>query len=251
MRPSLLPGLLSAAQRNLNRSAESVRLFEIGRRYLGDKEHLTAGVVLTGERTPRGWATGKAQSFDAFDAKAEALALLEAAGAPIENLQVMAEVGAHYHPGQSGTLRLGPKTVLASFGMLHPTTAKAFDLSGAVAACEVYLDTVPAKRTSGFMRTAYMPPALQVVRRDFAFLVPVDVTSEVLVRAVKGADKAAITDARLFDVFTGAGVPEGRKSLAVEVTLQPAEKSFAEEELAAIAAKVVAVAEKLGATLRG
>jgi phenylalanyl-tRNA synthetase beta chain len=251
MRPSLLPGLLSAAQRNLNRSAESVRLFEIGRRYLTDKEHLTAAVVLAGERTPRGWATGKAQSFDAFDAKAEALALLEAAGAPIENLQVMTEVGAHYHPGQSGTLRLGPKTVLASFGMLHPTTAKAFDLSGAVAACEVYLDTVPAKRTSGFMRTAYMPPALQVVRRDFAFLVPVDVTSEVLVRAVKGADKAAITDARLFDVFTGPGVPEGRKSLAVEVTLQPAEKSFAEEELAAIAAKVVAVAEKLGATLRG
>jgi phenylalanyl-tRNA synthetase beta chain len=251
MRPSLLPGLLSAAQRNLNRSAESVRLFEIGRRYLGDKEHLTAGVVLTGERTPRGWATGKAQSFDVFDAKAEALALLEAAGAPIENLQVMAEVGAHYHPGQSGTLRLGPKTVLASFGMLHPTTAKAFDLGGAVAACEVYLDAVPAKRTSGFMRTAYMPPALQVVRRDFAFLVPVDVMSDALVRAVKGADKAAITDARLFDVFTGAGVREGLKSLAVEVTLQPAEKSFAEEELAAIAAKVVAAAEKLGATLRG
>jgi phenylalanyl-tRNA synthetase beta chain len=251
MRPSLLPGLLSAAQRILNRSAESVRLFEIGRRYLADKEHLTAGVVLTGERTPRGWATGKAQAFDAFDAKAEALALLEAAGAPIENLQVMAEVGAHYHPGQSGTLRLGPKTVLASFGMLHPMTAKAFDLGGAVAACEVYLDAVPAKRTSGFMRTAYMPPALQVVRRDFAFLVPVDVMSDALVRAVKGADKAAITDARLFDVFTGAGVPEGRKSLAVEVTLQPAEKSFAEEELAAIAAKVVAAAEKLGATLRG
>ncbi len=251
MRPSLLLGLLSAAQRNLRRSADSVRLFEIGRRYLADKEHPTASVVLAGERSGRGWATGKAQAFDAFDAKAEALALLEAAGAPIENLQVMGEAGTHYHPGQSGTLRLGPKTVLASFGMLHPATAKAFDLGGAVAACEVYLDAVPAKRSGGFMRPAFAPPALQVVRRDFAFLVPADTASDVLARAVKGADKAVITEARLFDVFTGTGVPEGQKSLAVEVTLQPAERSFTEEELAAIAAKVVAAAAKLGATLRG
>jgi phenylalanyl-tRNA synthetase beta chain len=251
MRPSLLSGLLSAAQRNLDRSADSVRLFEIGRRYLADSEHLTAGVVLAGESTARGWATGKAQAFDAYDAKAEALALLEAAGAPVENLQVMGEAGAHYHPGQSGTLRLGPKTVLASFGMLHPATAKAFDLSGAVAACEVYLDAVPAKRGSGFMRAAYSPPALQVVRRDFAFLVPLDLASDTLVRAVKGADKGVIADARLFDMFTGTGVPEGQKSLAVEVTLQPVDKSFTEEELGAVAAKVVAAAAKLGATLRG
>jgi len=251
MRPSLLPGLLSAAQRNLSRSADSVRLFEIGRRYLADSEQLTAGVVMAGERRARGWATGKAQTFDAFDAKAEALALLEAAGAPVENLQVMGEAGAHFHPGQSGTLRLGPKTVLATFGMLHPATAKAFDLSGAVAACEVYLDTVPAKRGGGFMRAGYAPPGLQVVRRDFAFLVPADLASDVLVRAVKGADKAAITEVRLFDVFSGTGVPEGQKSLAVEVTLQPADKSFTEEELAAIAAKVVAAAAKLGAMLRG
>ncbi len=255
MRPSLLPGLLSAAQRNLDRSADSVRLFEIGRRYLADSEHLTAGVVLAGERTARGWASGKAQAFDAFDAKAEALALLEAAGAPVENLQVMGPqsdgTGAHYHPGQSGTLRLGPKTVLASFGMLHPATAKAFDLSGAIAACEVYLDAVPAKRGSGFMRAAYTPPTLQVVRRDFAFLVPVDLASETLVRVIKGADKAVITDARLFDMFTGTGVPEGQKSLAVEVTLQPADKSFTEDELSAVATKIVTAAVKLGAVLRG
>jgi phenylalanyl-tRNA synthetase beta chain len=251
MRPSLLPGLLSAARRNLDRSADSVRLFEIGRRYLADSEHLTAGVVLAGERSTRSWASGKAQSFDPFDAKAEALALLEAAGAPIENLQIFGEAGAHYHPGQSGTLRLGPKTVLASFGALHPATAKAFDLSGAVVACEVYLDAIPAKRSTGFMRVAYAPPALQVVRRDFAFLVPADLASEGLVRAVKSADKGTITEARLFDVFTGTGVPEGQKSLAIEVTLQPQDKSFTEDELAAIAAKVVAAAAKLGAVLRG
>ena len=251
MRSSLLPGLLSAAQRNADRGADSIRLFEIGRRYLGETEPLTVGVVLAGERTPRGWAAGKAQMFDAYDAKAEALALLEAAGAPVESLQVMGDAGAHFHPGQSGSLRLGPKTVLASFGTLHPATAKAFDLTGAVVAAEIYLDAIPAKRGTGFMRPAFTPSALQVVQRDFAFLVPADVASDALVRAIKGADKVLITAARLFDVFMGAGVPDGQKSLAVEVTLQPAEKSFTEEALSVIATKIVAAAAKLGATLRG
>jgi phenylalanyl-tRNA synthetase beta chain len=250
MRPSLLPGLLSAAQRNADRGADRVRLFEIGREYLADSEPLTVGVVMSGERRPRGWANGKAQAFGAFDAKAEALALLEAAGAPVDNLQVMGEAGAHYHPGQSGTLRLGPKTVLARFGMLHPATAKAFDLDGPVAAAEIHLEAIPAKRGSGFMRAPFTPPALQVVRRDFAFLVPADLASDALVRAAKGADKTAITAARLFDQFTGQGVPDGQKSLAVEITLQPADKSFTEDDLAAIATKVVAAAAKLGGVLR-
>lgn len=251
MRPSLLPGLLAAAERNVKRGASGVRLFEIGRRYLADKERLTLGVVLAGDRTARGWQGGKAQRFGAFDAKAEALALLEAAGAPIANLQVMGEAGDVYHPGQSATLRLGPKTVLAAFGMVHPSVLKAFDLEGDVAAVEIYLDALPAKRGSGFMRPAYTPPALQAVTRDFAFLVPVELAAGDLVRAVKGADKAMIVDARLFDIFTGTGVPEGQKSLAVEVTLQPGEKSFTDAELKAIADKVVAAAAKLGATLRG
>ncbi|MDB5713072.1 MAG: phenylalanine--tRNA ligase subunit beta [Sphingomonadales bacterium] len=251
MRPSLLPGLLSAAQRNADRGADSIRLFEVGRRYLADAERATVGIVLAGERSARGWADGKARGFDAFDAKAEAIALLEAAGAPVENLQIFGEAGAHYHPGQSGTLRLGPKTVLASFGALHPATAKAFDLNGTVAAAEIYLDAIPAKRGSGFMRPAFAPAALQAVRRDFAFLVADDVTGDAILRAVKGVDKALITGARLFDVFTGAGVPERQKSLAVEVVLQPMDKSFTEEELAAVAAKVVAAAAKVGAVLRG
>ncbi|WP_293881658.1 phenylalanine--tRNA ligase subunit beta [Sphingomonas sp.] len=255
MRPSMLPGLLSAAQRNADRGgdrgADSIRLFEIGRRYLADGERASVGIVLAGERSARGWADGKARPFDAFDAKAEAIALLEAAGAPVDNLQVFGEAGAHYHPGQSGTLRLGPKTVLASFGALHPTTARAFDLGGAVVAAEIYLDAIPAKRGSGFMRAAFAPATLQAVRRDFAFLVPVDVTGDALLRAVKGADKAVITGARLFDVFTGAGVPEGQKSLAVEVVLQPVDKSFTEEDLGAVAAKVVTAAAKVGAVLRG
>lgn len=242
MRPSLLPGLLAATERNIKRGATSVRLFEIGRRYLEEAERPTLGVVLAGDKTPRNWRSGKAQGFDAYDAKAEAIALLAQAGAPVDNLQVMGEAGDAWHPGQSGTLRLGPKTVLAAFGMVHPSVLKAFDLDGAVAAVELYLDAIPPKRATGFMRPAYTPPALQSVKRDFAFLVPNDLAADQLIRAVRGADKAAITAARVFDVFAGQGVPEGHKSVAVEVLLQPSQKSFTDEELKAIADKVVAAA---------
>ena len=209
------------------------------------------GVVLAGDKTPRNWRSGKAQGFDAYDAKAEAIALLAQAGAPVDNLQVMGEAGDAWHPGQSGTLRLGPKTVLAAFGMVHPSVLKAFDLDGAVAAVELYLDAIPPKRATGFMRPAYSPPALQSVKRDFAFLVPAELPADSLIRAVRGADKAAITAARVFDVFAGQGVPEGHKSVAVEVLLQPSQKSFTDEELKAIADKIVAAAAKQGAQLRG
>ncbi len=256
MRPSLLPGLLSAAARNQARGASSVRLFEVGRRYFRAEdgssiERLTLGLVMAGDKTPRGWQAGKAQGFTAYDAKAEALALLGSAGAPVGNLQMFGEAGDAYHPGQSGTLRLGPKTMLAEYGVLHPALAKAFDLSGTVVAAQLFLDAIPAKRKSGFMRAPYAPPALQAVTRDFAFLVPEDLEADALVRAVKQADKKSIVDARLFDLFTGAGVEEGMKSLAVEITLQPGEKSFTEEELSAVSTAVVKAAEKLGGTLRG
>ena len=256
MRPSLLPGLLSAVRRNVDRGASGLRLFELGRRYLRGEgghsdERLTLGLVLAGEKTPRGWATGKAQGFDAFDAKAEALALLAEAGAPVDNLQVMGEAGPQFHPGQSATLRLGPKTVLARFGMLHPALLKQFDVGVPVAAVELFLDAIPARKSSGFARSAYAPPALQAVKRDFAFLVDAALPAADLVRTVKGADKANIVAVRLFDDFRGAGVPEGKKSLAVEVTLQPGDKSYDEAELKAIAERVTAAATKLGAVLRG
>ena len=252
MRPSLLPGLLSAAARNLRQGADGVRLFELGRRYLADGEHVTLGVVLAGDRTARGWREGKSTGFDAYDAKAEAVALLAAAGAPVDNLSVMGEAGAAFHPGRSGTLRLGPKTVLAAFGALHPGIAKAFDLPAGVAAVELYLDAIPVKRgREGFARAPYAPPALQPVRRDFAFVVPMAVTAEALTRAVKGADKAAIVRAGVFDVFTGTGVEPGHKSVALEVILQPGEKSFTEADLKGIADRIVAAAAKQGAVLRG
>jgi phenylalanyl-tRNA synthetase beta chain len=256
MRPSLLPGLLAAARRNLDRGAPGLRLFEIGRRYLRGEngaslERPSLAVVLAGEKTPRNWATGKAQVFDAFDAKAEALALLAEAGAPVDSLQVMGDAGSQFHPGQSATLRLGPKTVLARFGMLHPALLKRFDIDAPVAVAELFLDAIPGKKGAPtFARPHYAPPALQAVTRDFAFLVPADLPAGDLVRVVKGADKANVVAVRLFDDFRGAGVPEGQKSLAIEVTLQPRDKSYADADIKAIAEKVTAAAAKLGAVLR-
>jgi len=255
MRPSLLPGLLIAAKRNADRGAPASRLFEIGRRYFRDSHGLsdekpTLGIVLAGEKTPRGWQAGKAKPFDAFDAKALALQLLEAAGAPVANLMVMGEAGGQFHPGQSATLRLGPKVVLARFGMVHPATLKAFDVDGPIAAVELFLDAIPAKKGAAFARPGFTPPALQAVTRDFAFLVPANLAAGDLVRAVQGADKAFITAVRVFDVFAGQGVPEGHKSVAVEVTLQPGEASFKDADLKAIAEKIVAAAAKQGGELR-
>jgi phenylalanyl-tRNA synthetase beta chain len=247
MRPSLLPGLIAAARRNRDHGAPSVRLFEVGRRYLADAERPTVAVVLAGDKTPRDWQSGKAKSFNAFDAKAEALAILDAAGAPVANLQVFPDAGPTWHPGRSAKLGLGPKTILASFGEIHPAVAKALDAPDGAVAAEIYLDAIPAPRSSGRARPQFEPPALQPVSRDFAFLVPTDVSADALARAIRGADKATITDVRLFDRFEAS---EGL-SLAFEVTLQPGEKSFTEEELAAISKRIVAAAEKLGGKLRG
>jgi phenylalanyl-tRNA synthetase beta chain len=246
MRPSLLPGLIAAARRNLDRGAASVRLFEVGRRYLGDAEHATLSLLLVGEKSPRDWQSGKAQAFNAFDAKAEVLVLLDAAGAPTPNLQVIPDAGPTWHPGRSAKLGLGPNTILASFGELHPRLQRELDAPAGAVAAEIYLDAIPAPRTAGHARAAYAPPPLQATTRDFAVIVPADVAAENLLRAIRGSDKAAITAVRLFDRFE---TPDGL-SLAFEVTLQPVEKSFTDEQIGEISKRIVAAAEKLGARLR-
>ncbi|HJU77840.1 MAG TPA: phenylalanine--tRNA ligase subunit beta [Sphingomicrobium sp.] len=247
MRPSLLPGLIAAAQRNINRGASSIRLFEIGRRYLGDSEHPTLSLLLAGDKQPRHWQWGGAPDFSAFDAKAEVLALLEAAGAPIANLQVFPDAGPTWHPGRSATLRLGPKTVVAAFGELHPRLVAEHDAPGGAVAADIYLDAIPAQRSSEHARPAYRPPALQAITRDFAFVVGDDLPADNLVRAIRGADKASIVDVRVFDRDQPKG---GELSLAVEVTLQPQDKSFTDEQIGEISGKIVAAAQKLGARLR-
>ena len=247
MRPSLLPGLVAAARRNLDRGASSVRLFEIGRRYLGDNEHPTLGLLLAGERKMRGWQSGRPQAFDVYDAKSEVIALLEAAGAPVANLQVFSDAGPTWHPGRSAKLGLGAKTVVAAFGELHPSLVKSLDAPPGAVAAEIYLDAIPVPRASGRARAPYTPPALQAVTRDFAFIVSTELAAESLLRAIRGADKAAITTVRLFDRFEAS---DGL-SLAFEVTLQPFEKSFTDQQIAEISQRIVAAAQKLGARLRG
>lgn len=246
MRPSLLPGLIAAARRNLDRGASSVRMFEIGRRYLADGEHPTVGFVLAGEKSSREWQSGKAQPFGAYDAKAEVLALLDAAGAPVDNLQVFPDAGATWHPGRSATLRLGPKTIVAAFGELHPKLQNELGAPAGAVAAEIYLGAIPAPRSAGHARAAYAPPPLQAIARDFAFIVPAELSADTLLRAIRGADKSAIAGARLFDRFDAA---DGL-SLAFEVTLQPSEKSFTDEQIGEISKRIVAAAEKLGARLR-
>ncbi|WP_426266114.1 phenylalanine--tRNA ligase subunit beta [Sphingomonas sp. LHG3443-2] len=246
MRPSLLPGLARAAARNLSRGATSVRLFELGRRYLADAERPTLSLLMAGDADPRSWQSGKARGFDAYDVKAAALALLAEAGAPVANLQLSQGAGDAFHPGRSATLRLG-KAELARFGELHPALAKALDLPPGTQAADLYLDALPAARDKGRARPAFTPPALQPVTRDFAFVVPEGLAAGDLVRAVRGADKALITDVRVFDRYQPA---EGDLSLALEVALQPTDKTLTEADLLALSEKVVAAAAKVGAILR-
>lgn len=249
MRPSLLPGLVAAARRNRARGETSVRLFEVGRRYESDAERPTLGLVLAGDRSQRNWRAGRTAPFDAYDAKAEAMALLEAAGAPV-GVQQTAGAPGWFHPARSGQLGLG-RNVLAAFGELHPATARALDIDGPVVAAEIFLDAIPLPRAPVRRRPPFVPPVQQAVLRDFAFLVADDVAADILVRAVRGADKARIADVRLFDRFVGAGIQEGMQSLAFEVTLQPDAKSFTDAEIGEISGRIVAAAAKVGARLRG
>ncbi|MES2903987.1 MAG: phenylalanine--tRNA ligase subunit beta, partial [Pseudomonadota bacterium] len=245
MRPSLIPGLAAAARRNADRGAAEIRLFEVGRRYLADGEKPTVGMLLAGNASARGWQDGKAKGFDAFDAKAEVLALLEAAGAPVANLQLTMNAGPTWHPGRSATFGLG-KAVLAAFGELHPRIAKALDAPAGTIAAELYLDAIPAPRGKERARVAFAPPTLQALSRDFAFIVPADLAADALVRAIRGADKALITGARIFDRYEGAA----GLSLAVEVSLQPVDKTLTDAEIGEVSARIVTAAAKLGASLR-
>ncbi|MFT9099438.1 MAG: phenylalanine--tRNA ligase subunit beta [Zymomonas mobilis subsp. pomaceae] len=250
MRPSLLPGLLAAAKRNRDRGQLTVRLFEVGRRYLAEAERPTLGLIFAGERMMRDWQYGKAQNFDAFDAKAAVSAMLDAIGMPVDRLQLLGDAGDVYPPGRSGRLCLGPKNTLAVFGEIHPSILTEFNMEGPVIGAEIFLDAFPVRKNSGQLRPPYAPNMLQPVYRDFAFLLPKDVPAGDLVRSIAGADKNAIVEARIFDLFTGGAIDDNEKSLAIEVMLQPTDKSFTDAELQAISDKIVAAATKKGARLR-
>jgi phenylalanyl-tRNA synthetase beta chain len=252
MRPNILPNLLSAAKRNADRGYGDVALFELGPQYADDtpegQRDLATGIRV-GRFARKQW-NDPGRAVDVFDAKADALAALAAAGAPIENLQVTADPPAWYHPGRGGSIRLGPKTVLAHFGEIHPRFVAALDLRGPAVGFEIYLDAVP------FAKSARQRPALklspfQPLERDFAFLVDASVTAEQVLRAARGVDRKLITDVRLFDVYTGPGVPEGKKSLAITVTLQPLEATLTDEQIDGFSKTLVAeITKRTGGVLR-
>ncbi|MBB4266422.1 phenylalanine--tRNA ligase subunit beta [Roseospira visakhapatnamensis] len=254
MRPSMLPNLATAAQRNADRGIPNAALFEVGPQFHGGEpgeQAMVAAGLRAGVSGPRHWDVAP-RAVDAFDAKADALAALEAAGAPVASLQCVAEAPAWYHPGRSGALKLGP-TVLAWFGDLHPGVLKTLDVKGPMTAFEVFLEAVPEpKARPTKARPLLKASAFQPVERDFAFLMDEDVAAQALVRAARGADKTLIADVSVFDVYQGERLEPGRKSVALCVTLQPRDRTLTDDEIEAAGKKVVAaVAKATGAELRG
>tara|TARA_Y100000815_G_scaffold107521_2_gene96210 strand:- start:25628 stop:28033 length:2406 start_codon:yes stop_codon:yes gene_type:complete len=258
MRPSLLPGLLAAAQRNADQGIGDVALFEVGATYEGDTpeaQRRVAGGIRRGTAALAGggrhWA-GNGEPVGVFDAKADALAVLEAAGAPVANLQIERGAPDWYHPGRSGVIKLGPKVVLGHFGEFHPKALEALDVSGALCGFEVFIDAIPeSKRKATRTKAKLEISPFQMLRRDYAFVVEKDVTAATVVRAVSGADKKLITGVNVFDIFEGASLGEGKKSVALEVSIQPVERTLTDEDLEALSAKIVGNVEKVGGVLRG
>ncbi|WP_108662541.1 phenylalanine--tRNA ligase subunit beta [Acuticoccus kandeliae] len=257
MRPSLLPGLVRAVTRNVNRGHPDLALFEVGQVFAGDEpgdQTTSAAGVRQGRARPgetgRHWSHG-GEAAGVFDAKADILAALAAIGGPADKADITRDAPAHYHPGRSGTLRLGPK-VLGHFGELHPALLAAMDAPERLVAFELTLEAVPEPRRKATKKPAFTASDLMPVRRDFAFLVADEIDARAITRAAKGARKDLVTDATVFDVYRGQGVPEGQKSVAVEITLQPMERTLTDEEIDAVSAAVVAAVTKAtGATLRG
>jgi phenylalanyl-tRNA synthetase beta chain len=257
MRPSLVPGLVASAQKNADRGFPDVALFEVGQVFKGDKpeDQLTAasGVRRAGARpegSGRHWrADGEA---DVFDVKADALAVLMAAGAPSQALQVVPGGPGWLHPGRSGTIQIGPQNVLGYFGELHPRALDALDAQGPLMAFEVILERIPEPKA----KPTRAKPALELspfqpVTRDFAFVVDAKVKAGDLVRAAQNVDRKLIADVTVFDVYEGTGIEPGKKSIAIAVTLQPRDKTMTDEEIDAVAAKIVAeVSRRTGGALR-
>ena len=258
MRPSLIPGLAAAAERNARRGFKDVALFEVGQVFLGEGENdqrIAATALRRGLAKRQGlgrhWSGGG--SVDVFEAKADALALLASLGVNLAALQIVPGGPAFLHPGRSATLQFGPKNIVGWFGELHPQTLETLDVEGPVVAFEITLDAIaapkarPTKAKPKLERSEFMP-----LERDLAFVTPETTRAADILKAALAADRALVTKADVFDVYRGVGLPTGHKSVAISVTLQPKERTLTDAEIEAAVAKVVAeVAKKTGATLRG
>ena len=255
MRPSLLPGLLAAAQRNADKGFGDVAIFEVSGTYESDMpegQRRVAGGIRRGTASLNGagrsWsnaAKGGGKPVDVFDAKADALAVVEACGLPMGNVQVEAGAPGWYHPGRSGTIKMGPKVVLGYFGEFHPKTLAALDVSGALCGFEVFLDAMPEpKKKATRTKPGLDLSPFQTVKRDYAFVVAGNVEAGAIVKAALTADRKLVTGVNVFDVFEGASLGEGRKSVAIEVLIQPVERTLTDEDFEALTAKIVANVEK-------
>jgi phenylalanyl-tRNA synthetase beta chain len=259
MRPSLLPGLIAAAQRNADRGYPDLALFEVGQIYRGDmpEDQITAAAgirrgLARPEASGRHWSMAAAP-VSAFDVKADALALLEVLGLGADKVQVTAGGPAWFHPGRSASIRQGPKVVIGSFGELHPAVLERLGAEGPLAGFELHLEALPAPRARP---TRTKPPLVlsdrQPVRRDFAFLLDRAVEAGKVVRAAESADRKLIKAVNVFDLFESDTLGAGKKSLAIEVTLQPTDRTLTDEEIDAVGRKVVAeVVKATGGVLRG
>ncbi len=255
MRPSLLPNLIAAAGRNADRGQRDAALFEVGPRFFGgmpEEQDLVAAAIRSGRTGHRNWASPP-RPVDVYDIKADVLALLDALGAPVDSLQITTDAPDWLHPGRSGVMRLGPKTVMAHFGEIHPGALQALDVKGPVVGFELFFDNLPRKKAKkGAARTHLKLSPFQPLERDFAFVVDEGVEAGAVIAAARNADRKLIDDVRVFDVFAGGNVGEGKKSIAVNVTLQPIEKTLTDAEIEKVGDKVVAaVAKTTGGMLRG
>jgi len=252
MRPSLLPGLASAARRNADRGFPDVALFELGPLYRDDTpegQALVAAGLRAGRTGQKHWRQAP-REIDLYDVKTDALAALAAMGAPVENVQAAADPPAWYHPGRAGTLRLGPKA-LGAFGELHPAVLEALDARPPIAAFEIFLHTVPEPRAARAKPPLHLS-VFQPIERDFAFVVDRELPAETLLHAARGVDRKLVTEIRLFDVYEGTGLPEGKKSLAITVVLQPQERTLTDAEIEGFSQRLIAQVEKAtGGRLRG
>jgi phenylalanyl-tRNA synthetase beta chain len=258
MRPSLIPGLALAVQRNSDRSFPDTALFEVGQIFTGEaaEDQLTsaAGVRHRWAKpggSGRHWSRPTA-GVDALDAKADALAALVAAGASGQALQIVPGAPAWFHPGRSGTIQMGAQNVLGHFGELHPRAMELLDVEGPLVAFELVLDRLPQpKSKTTHTRTVLELSPFQPVERDFAFVIERGVRAADVVRAAQNAERKLISAVSVFDVYEGRGIEPGKKSIAISVTLQPREKTLTEQEIDAVANKIVAeVSKRTGATLR-
>ena len=253
MRPSILPNLLTAVKNNIARGYANLALFEVGPVFDGrnpTEQHMSASGVRCGQTAKKDWS-GAARAYDVFDAKADALAVIAAANGPYENPQITADAPSYYHPGRSGTIRLG-KNVLAYFGEIHPSILKALDIKMRVMAFEVNLNNIPLPRKAQEKaRKKLELSAFQPMDKDLAFVVDKDVTAAAIMAAAKNADRNHITDVRIFDIFEGGNLPEGKKSVAISLTFQPIEQTFTDKDIENLMNKVIVeVGKKTGGELR-